>query len=81
MNFIIKVPKSSPSFVNFYCYYHVGCVDTHPSLKTGKENNQGQNEARNEVIIRMHGTSLVGQWLRLYAPRAGGPGFNPWSGN
>ena len=27
------------------------------------------------------GTSLVVQWLRLYAHNAGGPGFKPWSGN
>ena len=27
------------------------------------------------------GTSLVVQWLRLHAPDAGGPGFDPWSGN
>ena len=27
------------------------------------------------------GTPLVVQWLRLCAPNAGGPGFNPWSGN
>ena len=26
------------------------------------------------------GTSLVVQWLRLHAPNAGGPGFDPWSG-
>ena len=28
-----------------------------------------------------HGTSLVAQWLRLCAPKAGGPKFSPWSGN
>ena len=27
------------------------------------------------------GNSLVVQWLRLCAPNAGGPSFNPWSGN
>jgi len=27
------------------------------------------------------GTCLVVQWLRLYSPSAGGPGFHPWSGN
>ena len=27
------------------------------------------------------GTSVVVQWLRLCAPNAEGPGFNPWSGN
>ena len=27
------------------------------------------------------GTSLVAQWLRLRAPNAGGPSFDPWSGN
>ena len=27
------------------------------------------------------GISLVVQWLRLHLPSAGGPGFNPWSGN
>ena len=27
------------------------------------------------------GNSLAVQWLRLYAPNAGGPSFNPWSGN
>ena len=27
------------------------------------------------------GTSLAVQWLRLHALKAGGPGFNPWSGN
>ena len=27
------------------------------------------------------GTTLVVQWLRLHTPDAGGPGFNPWSGN
>ena len=26
------------------------------------------------------GTSLVVQWLRLHAPRAGGAEFDPWSG-
>ena len=30
---------------------------------------------------RVEGTSLVGQWVRLHAPNAGGPGFNPWLGN
>ena len=25
------------------------------------------------------GTSLVVQWVRLHAPKAGGPGFDPWS--
>ncbi|TEA31943.1 hypothetical protein DBR06_SOUSAS8310198, partial [Sousa chinensis] len=25
--------------------------------------------------------SLVVQWVRLHAPNAGGPGFDPWSGN
>lgn len=27
------------------------------------------------------GISLVVQWLTLQAPNAGGPGFDPWSGN
>ena len=27
------------------------------------------------------GTSLVVQWLRLRILNAGGPGFDPWSGN
>ena len=27
------------------------------------------------------GTSLVVQWLGFCTPNAGGPGFNPWSGN
>ena len=27
------------------------------------------------------GTSLVVQWLRLRTPNAGGPRFDPWSGN
>ena len=27
------------------------------------------------------GTSLRAQWLRLPTPNAGGPGFDPWSGN
>ena len=27
------------------------------------------------------GTSLVLQWLRLQAPNAGGPRFDPWLGN
>ena len=27
------------------------------------------------------GTSLVVQWVRLCTPNAGGPGFDPWSGN
>ena len=26
-------------------------------------------------------TSLVVQWLSICSPNAGGPGFNPWSGN
>ena len=28
----------------------------------------------------MRGTSLVAQWLRLYAPNAGGPGSIPGQG-
>ena len=27
------------------------------------------------------GISVVVQWLRFRAPKAGGPGFDPWSGN
>ena len=27
------------------------------------------------------GPSLMVQWLKLRASNAGGPGFNPWSGN
>ena len=32
-------------------------------------------------ILKVTGTSLVAQWLRLCTPNAGGAGFNPWSGN
>ena len=36
----------------------------------------------NESLHKIEtGTSLVVQWLRLHAPNAGGPGFDPWSGN
>ena len=32
-------------------------------------------------LKQIKGISLVVQWLRLRAPNAGGPGFDPWSGN
>ena len=38
-------------------------------------------EGRNPSKKGCLGTSLVVQWLRLHIPNAGGPGFNPWSGN
>ena len=31
-----------------------------------------------EIMIET-GISLVVQWLRLHAPNAGGPMFNPWN--
>ena len=37
-----------------------------------------ETEARN---LSAGGTSTVVQWLRLHAPNAGGPGFDPWSGH
>ena len=30
---------------------------------------------------RKAGISLVAQWIKLHTPNAGGPGFDPWSGN
>ena len=35
------------------------------------------------ILIKnlIKGTSLVAQWIRLRAPNAGGPGFDPWSWN
>ena len=34
-----------------------------------------------ELLESSLGTSLVIQWLRLFMPKAGGLGFDPWSGN
>ena len=39
----------------------------------------GQRKSEDKLILC--GTSLVAQWLRLRAPNAGGPGFDPWSEN
>ena len=37
-------------------------------------------EYRNVHKFKSQGTSLVVQWLRLWAPNAGGHGFHPWMG-
>ena len=39
--------------------------------------------SNNEVkdLEKEKGTSLVVQWLKFHIPNAGGPGFDPWSGN
>ena len=36
---------------------------------------------RKATLLKSRGTSLLVQWLRLWAPNRSGPGFNPWSGN
>ena len=41
----------------------------------------GWEQEQKSIKILKGGTSLVVQWLRLRAPKAGGPGFHPWSGN
>ena len=33
------------------------------------------------IEAKKPGPSLVVEWLRLHVPNAGGPRFNPWSGN
>ena len=44
-----------------------------------KEKDEGEKE-RGRKEGSHHGTSLVVWCLRLHAPNAGGPGFDPWSG-
>ena len=40
----------------------------------------GKNMEKRKFKNKSSGISLVVQWLRLWAPNAGGPGFNPWLG-
>ena len=42
--------------------------------------NRGVADVFSQKDVKL-GTSLVVQWLRLCTPNAGGPGFDPWSGN
>ena len=47
----------------------------------GRSTRDPTDGRRMKVKLPALRTSLVVQWLRLRVPKAGGPGFVPWSGN
>lgn len=56
----------------------------HPAADAslGREGGRREGTRKGEVLVCCgSGTCQVDQWLRFHAPRAGGLGFDHWSGN
>ena len=60
---------------------HVNQEEDVGSEQAGTEGRTGNRAGNQDQLRAPLGTSLVAQGLRLHAPNARAPDFDPWSGN